>query len=186
MKNREDLYNTNESIAGIYIIKNIINGKVYIGLSKNIIKRLIVHYNSGNRDKIPNQTIYKAMKKYGIENFKWGILEEVENKNDRYNLGELEKKYISEYKSSDKQYGYNNTGGGDGLLLLNKDIIKAKADKVRGIKKPVNKPVYQFDLSFNLINSYPNLDYIHENTIYKKHNICQNLKGKTFRAYNFI
>ena len=65
-------------ISGIYKIENLINHHVYIGLSKDIPNRWRGHksnYNNPNC-KDYNMVIYKAMRKYGIENFTFEIIEE--------------------------------------------------------------------------------------------------------------
>lgn len=60
-------------IVGIYLIENLINGKKYVGQSKNVLARWSGHKcDSKNRD-LP---LYRAMRKYGLENFKFSILEE--------------------------------------------------------------------------------------------------------------
>lgn len=84
---------------GIYKIENTINKKVYIGQSKNIYKRWYCH-RSDYRNK--NYPIYQAMRKYGIENFLFSIVEEcsIENLSDR------EDYWISCYNSY-VPYGYN-------------------------------------------------------------------------------
>ena len=68
-------------ICGIYCITNNINGKKYVGLSKNCYKRWSDHYsksyNSNRKDDI-EKALYLAMRKYGRENFSFEILEECE------------------------------------------------------------------------------------------------------------
>ena len=61
--------------VGIYKICNIKNNKIYIGQSKNIYRRWYEHRCSvKNLEKtIP---LYFAMRKYGIENFSFSIIEE--------------------------------------------------------------------------------------------------------------
>lgn len=60
-------YNTN---CGVYKITNIVNGKFYIGSSKEISKRWGCH-----RKAKRNMIIHNAIRKYGIENFVFEILE---------------------------------------------------------------------------------------------------------------
>ena len=56
--------------CGIYIIKNKINDKVYIGQSVDIICRWYAHKNSANGNKQDSYTkIHKAMHELGTENF---------------------------------------------------------------------------------------------------------------------
>lgn len=50
---------------GIYQIKNKINGKVYIGQSINIEKRLKRHLNDLRKLKHRNQHLQNAFNKYG-------------------------------------------------------------------------------------------------------------------------
>jgi len=57
-------YTKFNKLPGVYIIKNIINGKEYVGESINIYHRLYLH-----RTKDRRQVISKAIHKYGIENF---------------------------------------------------------------------------------------------------------------------
>ena len=62
-------------ITGIYLIHNKINGKNYVGQSKHILNRWTQHrYDSKEKD----YPLYRAMRKYGIDNFEFSILEECE------------------------------------------------------------------------------------------------------------
>ena len=94
------------STIGIYKIENKINGKVYIGQSQNIFKRWSVH---GNINKAGNckMAIAKAITKYGVENFKFEILELCTK--EELNIKEIY--WVSVYDSYKK--GYNSTTGGD-------------------------------------------------------------------------
>ena len=64
--------------AGIYKITNLINSKVYIGQSRNIEERWKEHIEKGNNQNSEeyNYPLYQAFRKYGIDNFKFEILEE--------------------------------------------------------------------------------------------------------------
>lgn len=94
----------------IYKIINILNSKVYIGQTriKNPIKRWVDHFDSAFICQY-DYFLYKAMRKSGIENFCFQIIEKdisIENLNDR------EMFYINQYQSNDSNYGYNLTLGG--------------------------------------------------------------------------
>lgn len=66
-----------ENICGIYLIENIINHRKYVGQSINISKRWKIHLDRYNRaGKEYDKVLYKAFRKYGIENFKFSIIEE--------------------------------------------------------------------------------------------------------------
>lgn len=86
----------------IYKIENKINGKVYIGQTNNLKRRIKEH----KYDKRKNHPVHNALIKYGFENFNISILYYGENYNEE------EKKYIRLYKSNDKRYGYNIVNGG--------------------------------------------------------------------------
>lgn len=103
-----------EQICGIYKIENLINGKVYIGQSKDIYTRWSKHIQTAkrinnDREKYP---LYRAMKKYGIDNFSFEIIYRCEE----WELNEWEIYFIEIYKSymgREDCNGYNQTIGGD-------------------------------------------------------------------------
>lgn len=103
-------------ICGIYKITNTINGKCYIGQSRNIEKRWIEHKNRpyNKKDKSYNYPFYRAIRQYGLKNFTFEVLEECSIEE----LNEREKYWISVYNSFDKNYGYNLTRGGDCTIPL--------------------------------------------------------------------
>lgn len=86
--------------CGIYKITNKTNGKAYIGASKNIEKRFNAH-------KQHSKEMSHIIKKQGIENFTFEILEEcsIDNFHDK------EREYIALY-NTDKT-GYNISKGGE-------------------------------------------------------------------------
>jgi len=91
----------------IYIIKNCINDKVYIGQTiQSLKKRFIGHCCYSKNDRSINMYIKRAIHKYGKQNFNISLLEEcpIENLNER------EKYWIAFYDSYNK--GYNLTLGG--------------------------------------------------------------------------
>lgn len=90
----------------IYIIKNTVNDKVYIGQAKNSADRWCKHlYEARNKRR---QVISKAMAEIGIEKFYYQILEsQIENYNER------EEYWIRKYNSVFPN-GYNRGIGGVG------------------------------------------------------------------------
>lgn len=95
----------------IYIIKNSINNKVYIGQSSNSAKRWLSHiYDARYEHKTgkKGQVIHRAMNKYGMDKFHYEILEyQIENYNER------EQYWIKQYNSIAPN-GYNVSYGGAG------------------------------------------------------------------------
>ena len=90
----------------IYQITNLINNKIYIGQTNNITKRWSNHRCANS----PNMIIAKAIKKYGIENFKFEILLRGLSEEE---ANEKEFQLIKEKKSKVPN-GYNVSDGGDG------------------------------------------------------------------------
>lgn len=96
-------------MTGIYKITNILNENSYIGLSTNIEKRWLRHksnyINPDNKEY--EKTLYRAFRKYGIENFTFEVIEECPVEE----LANREIYWISYFDSFAN--GYNETPGGE-------------------------------------------------------------------------
>lgn len=101
----------------IYKCTCVISGKSYVGLTtKTIEERKKEHLHSSYN---PNDNTYKthfhsAIRKYGIENFEWSIVEEIEGSDITTviaTLRGLEVKYVAFYDSFHN--GYNLTTGAE-------------------------------------------------------------------------
>ena len=89
----------------IYKATNKINGLIYIGQTKRSLNERIRDHKSCN-----NKTIFNLeLKKYGIENFEWKIVEICLTQ--KY-ADENEKYYILLYDTCNPDKGYNRTKGG--------------------------------------------------------------------------
>lgn len=82
------------------------NGKVYIGVTKQEVSRRWKN-GFGYSD---NEYFFKAIKKYGWNNFKHEIICEELNKEE---AEQKEIELIAKYKSNNKQFGYNIYCGGN-------------------------------------------------------------------------
>lgn len=82
------------------------NNKKYIGLTK---LKPEYRWNNG-KGYIGGQLVKKAIEKYGWENVIHQILDTTDVPEIAY---ELEKKYIREYKTTDRSFGYNLSLGGE-------------------------------------------------------------------------
>ena len=94
-------------VKEIYIIRNYINDKVYIGQSVDSKQRWANHL-SNARHKNRWSAIDFSMAKHGIENFYYEIIETTENYNER-------ERYWIQYYNSVLPNGYNCDLGGSGL-----------------------------------------------------------------------
>lgn len=86
-------YNFNGK-CGVYIIMNKVNGKRYIGSSKNIYNRLHEHLHNLLNNKAHNKHLQAAWNKYGKECFMCDVIEYCEE-SIRF---DREQYYITEYK----------------------------------------------------------------------------------------
>ena len=92
----------------IYLHRNKINNKVYIG--QTIQVSLNHRWINGKGYKTCTY-FYNAILKYGWDNFEHIILKQSENCTQD-ELNNKEKEYIDLYKANDSTYGYNITNGG--------------------------------------------------------------------------
>ena len=65
----------NKIMCGIYIIKNMVNNKVYIGQSVNIDKRWYDHINALDNHSHYNYHLQAAWDKYGKDAFVFDVVE---------------------------------------------------------------------------------------------------------------
>lgn len=102
-------------VKSIYKITNSINNKCYIGQTKDINRRFKEHKSMIDRSDGTARVLYQAMKKYGIENFTFEVIEEnIENYDER------EQYWIAYYNSY--KNGYNMTQGGAAPPILKGDV----------------------------------------------------------------
>ena len=132
-------------ICGIYKITNTITGDFYIGSSKDINRRWTQHKRPSRWNDNPNNPLYLDMRKYGIENFVFEVIEEAEenflkekeqqfiemlkptyNQMNAKGLNiERQKEYKKEYHKTEKYKEYNKK--------------YEKSDKRKKYKKEYNK-----------------------------------------------
>lgn len=95
----------------IYMHKNKLNEKVYIGFSKDVERRWRNNGIEYKPYKSDNSRFWDAIVKDGWEVFEQSILAEVDTQEKAY---VLEEHYIKLYKSNEREFGYNISSGGNG------------------------------------------------------------------------
>ena len=171
-------------MIGIYKIENLINHKVYIGQSVQLSTRWRNHKNSVYNSSLTTYEypLYRAMRKYGLDNFAFSIIEECSEDE----LDERECYWIKKYGSFGAK-GYNQTAGGSGkprvlpsevCKLFNEgwtiqelcDYYEVKSITIKNILHPLGlgyltqdeknqlqptcRAVEQYDLEGNYIHTY--------------------------------
>lgn len=106
-------------MIGVYKITNIINGKSYIGQSINIHKRWKREIDDSNNinSRCYDYPLMRAFRKYGVNNFKFEIIEECEKEE----LNQKEIYWIDYFNTFFN--GYNQTLGGDTSLRQPKEKV---------------------------------------------------------------
>lgn len=192
-------------IGTVYCFRNKINGKLYIGetVRRNYEERFTEH--RINSSKNPFNYFYKALNKYGWENFDKTILFQTkilpntdENKKlltDVVNAQETY--YVGKYDTTNHSKGYNLTKGGDGVSGYKfSEEAKAKMSASRSGKNHWNygktnsagQTIFQFDLDFNLIKEWPSAAEAARNLNCKSSNIskCCSNNIDTYKGYIWV
>ena len=129
------LDNTNPNLFCVYMHTNKVNSKRYIGITNQ--RPLYRWRTDGSGYK--HQIFGRAINKYGWENFDHELLAVDVSKKEAC---ELEQKYIQEYQTTNPEYGYNVSTGGE-------------AGAAGAYNNIQSKKIYQYDLNGNYIREWP-------------------------------
>lgn len=148
--------------SGIYKITNLQNNKCYIGSTKDFEKRRWTHFSRLKNNNHTNKHLQSAYNKYGADNFKFEIVEYVEEEL----LLNIEQSYIDD---SEKEDIYNKTyiagaGGYDTLSI----------------------PVYLLDLKGNILEEASSISEISRIIKRRINSININTKQIIFRKYRVV
>ena len=133
--------------CGIYMIENLVNGKIYIGQGLDIEKRWKDHKYGLRGNYHENKHLQNAWNKYGEDNFEFTIICECSENQ----LNTMEEYYIFELMSYELDFGYNKSyGGGSGRpteeirkkisestkIAMNRPEIRKKMSENNGSRRP--------------------------------------------------
>lgn len=118
----------------IYMVINEDSGKVYIGkTSISLAERWYEHLKKAN-DSVRKYYFYNAIRKHGKDKFHICQIDCTESEQE---ANELEKKYIQEFQSHNREFGYNGTLGGDGGFPTEETRLKLIEARKRTPRKPM-------------------------------------------------
>lgn len=192
-----------EEVGIIYGWYCTVTDKWYIGQTVNPEVRFNCHIDRAINKK-DKTYFYNSIRKYGLENFVYCVLEENVL---RENLNMREIDWIEYYDSF--YCGYNMTAGGNQTIFseefkrklseshkgnpgywtnkhLPEEIRKRISESHKGKKSPNIKKVSQYDLNINYIQTFNSLKEAEEKTNIAKSSICTVCKGKSKQAGGFI
>ena len=132
----------------IYKITNLLNGKIYIGQTKQKIEYRFLQHSKAN------SPLGQAMRDCGLENFTIEIIEHCENQAE---LNEREKFWIKVLKSK-IPYGYNQIDGGGGFqksskrknFIPSKSIENLPTEKINNRIKFIRKKNFLTQTEFGI------------------------------------
>lgn len=90
-------------MIGVYVIRHVDSGKVYVGSSIDITRRLKTHLSNLRNGKHRNSHLQRAWDKHGERAFTTDIL----TVTCRHELVVMEQKWIDVLRAADGRYGYN-------------------------------------------------------------------------------
>lgn len=164
----------------VYKITNLINNKIYVGITKRDPK---VRFNEHFSNK--KELLFKVKEKYGKENFS---LEIIESNLSEVEIDDKERYYINFYNSLIPN-GYNLSIGG----ISNKSISEKGIQKLKGcnlgIKNPkCNKYILMIDINTNkVLNKFGSAReaarFLGNENKYRSILYCLTGKSKTSQGY---
>lgn len=116
----------------VYQHKNKINGKIYIGITKQKPEQRWRH-GEGYKS---SPHFYAAIQKYGWDNFEHNILFQNLTKEDAC---QKEQELIIKFNSMNREYGYNSTSGGD-VFIMNDETKQKISQAMMGNKNGLGHP----------------------------------------------
>ena len=109
----------------VYCITNLVNGKRYVGQTKNLARRKKQHFTEA--PKRCDHPMARAVRKYGRENFEIKVIEEcgddVVDDRERY--------WIAAYRTTEYDFGYNCEDGGNACKSLSEETKRKIAESHR-------------------------------------------------------
>ena len=157
------------SMYYIYVIRNKINSKIYVGQTNNLKRRWARHkYEAFTKQN--KKPLYQSIRKYGMNNFELIDIEQ----HTKENIDEAEIFWVEFFQSNKKDLGYNLTSGGQlatktlilkpripGMLGKHHSLeTRQQMSENRGGEKNAFYGKHHTDQSKQLMSQNPNRKYL--------------------------
>lgn len=154
----------------IYLVSNLNNGKVYIGVTcKTVRERWMGHVCQAREGR--KQIFHAAIRKYGAESFS---VRQIDYCASAKEAAKLETLYIGIYRATHRRYGYNSALGGPGLVPTEEtrarmrishlgkkrsaESLKKSAAKTMGVNNgmyrgdlPLEEIIFMYEMGYGLV-----------------------------------
>ena len=125
----------------IYIHKNKINNKIYVGQTKQSLNRRFRHNGEGYKHCV---YFYSAIQKYGWDNFTHQL---VYDNLTQEQANQKEKELILKYNTQNRNFGYNISQGGNNFISSEQMTEINKKRWRQGIYDNIKQSVYCIELN---------------------------------------
>lgn len=115
----------------VYVIRNLITEKVYVGQTKNITQRKAGHFYAARKGN--ERPLYRSIRKHGAENFSFEVIEECDDEI----INEREQFWVAHFDSFNPEKGYNLTSGGNAATSVSLETRRKLSVSLTGLTKSV-------------------------------------------------
>jgi len=126
----------------VYKISNVINDKLYVGITNNVAKRWMQHYYAANSPQQRNEPLYIDMRNYGIDKFKMEVIEK--GPDMAYMYGR--EKYWIQTLSTRRPHGYNSSSGYEPTAHVHKIQIESGPYSIYTYANSLSGEVFALDV----------------------------------------
>lgn len=123
-------------IGYIYIILNKINGKFYLGSTKNLHKRKLKHFRELKSQKHHSIYLQRSYNKYGIDNFEFIIIETC------FNYLQREQELLNQFDFKDS-YNISKTSSGGNFIYNHPEKDRLIKEAIQRLRNCERKPRYK-------------------------------------------
>ena len=123
-------------IGYIYLIRNKINGKFYLGSTKNLHKRKLKHFRDLKNQNHHSIYLQRSYDKYGIENFEFIIIE------TSFNYLQREQELLNLIDFNDS-YNISKTSSGGNFIYNHPEKDRLIKEAIKRLRTCERKPRYK-------------------------------------------